>query len=198
MKTSKHAPGHERDFDSTVPFVFFTPVKAQDDKDLEAAERCRNKTNELMKQRNLAQRKVRKARRQGNLNDVSEQWTLVSKLRHDIEKSIRDTTFYTFRFYNPDYYGEKWDTGWLGTIDLHRLSVNEAKRIVVEHVLRCKEANLATTTIITGIGNNSEGGRPKIKPAVLELLEEMPEVLKREVDKTNVGQVIVEMLLAEI
>jgi len=51
-------------------------------------------------------------------------------------------------------------------IDLHQLTVAQALTKVEHQVLLCRERGQDKLKIITGRGNNSPGGAPKIKPAV--------------------------------
>lgn len=55
--------------------------------------------------------------------------------------------------------------------DLHKLYVKEAEQRVKDHVQACVDIGVAQTVLITGKGSGSIDGIPKIKPAVVKLLD---------------------------
>ena len=77
-----------------------------------------------------------------------------------------------FNHHNPNYSFCK-DSLKTNTLDLHGLRVREAEKYVREHIEAFKGlgAGVRNTTIITGRGNRSKDGIPKIKPAVLSFLK---------------------------
>ncbi|KLO08691.1 hypothetical protein SCHPADRAFT_834965, partial [Schizopora paradoxa] len=143
-----------------------------------------------------AERKAKEAERNGRRDRANSQWTIARGHRSDETYFARHVTFHIFRYYNPDYYGVDGTSSswWLKHIDLHGLTVKEAKEYTTNHLNFCKKEKVETTTIITGKGLHSRGAQPKIQPAILQLLEEMPELVKGEIDSTNTGQVLVEIL----
>jgi len=78
-------------------------------------------------------------------------------------------------------------------IDLHGLFVNEALERAQAHLTACRKAQIKTTSFITGRGNRSTDGVPKIKIAILGML-------KREgvdVDGTNTNEGAVVAILGD-
>lgn len=57
-------------------------------------------------------------------------------------------------------------------IDLHELYVEEAKIKVRERIETVKSQGLTSLVIITGIGNHSVDGIPKLRPAIDDLIKE--------------------------
>ncbi|KLO08688.1 hypothetical protein SCHPADRAFT_944238 [Schizopora paradoxa] len=187
------------DSDENLPFawVLFTPVKIRDIKDLELADYFREKARGERELANAAMQEAIIARNQRNYVQSQIFEESARKHRDNTSEFFRNATFHTFKYYNPDYNGVKGGR-WLEFIDLHGLSVQDARRYVTKHLKLCKNANLDKTTIITGVGNRSEGGIPKIRPAILRTLKETREVAKGELDIENEGQVIVQMHQAQI
>lgn len=81
----------------------------------------------------------------------------------------------------------------LGRVDLHGLRVSEAETIVEKHIYNCKLANVTRTRIVTGRGLHSDGGQPRLKPAILAMLEGVVDV-RAHVNEQNEGQVVVEIV----
>lgn len=74
-----------------------------------------------------------------------------------------------FRAHNRRYDPSK-RTG-LACIDLHGQKVESALRILELHLINCGIKNVYQTVIITGRGLHSKGGIPRLKPAIIEVLE---------------------------
>lgn len=93
-----------------------------------------------------------------------------------------------FNHHNPDYHSKPRSRE---RIDLHRLHVAEAREFVERHIELCSIGRLQRTEVIVGRGAHSVGGVPRLRPAILELLESMPGVVI-DTSNTNPGCIIVE------
>lgn len=119
---------------------------------------------------------------------VDEQWSNQGKQYADAVKSYNKLgALEAFKTHNPDY-DPKTVLG-LQRCDLHGLYVEEAIQYVKDHLQACKNVGIVKTSLITGKGNGSKDGVPKIKLAVIDLLETTHVV--HSVDSRNEGCVIV-------
>lgn len=57
-------------------------------------------------------------------------------------------------------------------IDLHGYTKKESHDLVIDFLRNARDNNFSKVEIITGIGNNSEGGKPILKKYIQELLQE--------------------------
>ena len=72
-----------------------------------------------------------------------------------------------------------------GIIDLHGLYLSEAINIIKQILKRKKKLKFKELKIITGLGNHSHNNIPKIKPAIIKILDE-----KKYKYKINKGEII--------
>eukprot|EP00158_Paraphelidium_tribonemae_P001171 Partr_v1_DN24060_c0_g2_i1_m34717 putative SMR domain-containing protein len=79
-------------------------------------------------------------------------------------------------------------------IDLHGLYVEEAKERVISRIDECKRKNVKELRVIVGKGLHSSNGIQKLKPAILELVQEHH--LRCTIDPHNEGCLIVEFVAA--
>ena len=77
-------------------------------------------------------------------------------------------------------------------IDLHGLFVREAVVMVQEHIRLCKKLKIKRFTVIVGKGLHSHNGIAKLRPAIMELVEENQ--VKCSVDQRNDGCLFVEFV----
>lgn len=75
------------------------------------------------------------------------------------------------------------------SIDFHLLFVNEAIERLEKRIIKCKKKNATELIVIVGKGNHSSDG-PKIKPAVIEFVEQRK--LRYQADTPNPGCIRIE------
>lgn len=80
----------------------------------------------------------------------------------------------------------------LAEINLHNLQIPEAVEYTKEHLLFCRVRGVKRTEIITGKGNHSKDGIPKLKPALMEFLA-CQENVKVKKHKWNSGRLVVQI-----
>lgn len=80
----------------------------------------------------------------------------------------------------------------LAEINLHNLQIPEAVEYTKEHLCFCRVRGVKRTEIITGKGNHSKDGIPKLKPALMEFLASQQNV-KVKKHKWNSGRLVVQI-----
>ncbi|KAI5120270.1 hypothetical protein M0805_004606 [Coniferiporia weirii] len=98
-----------------------------------------------------------------------------------------------FAYHNPGYSSSFTFLPKLKRCDLHGLYVEEALQYARDHLVRCRETGLEITTFIVGKGTHSQEGCAKIKPAIVQMLENM-RGLRSTLHEINGGRIIVEFL----
>lgn len=81
----------------------------------------------------------------------------------------------------------------LKEIDLHNLTVQDARTRAWEHILYCRIQGVKRTEIICGQGKHSKDSIPKLRPALLEALQLLTHVNVK-VHEKNHGRLVIEML----
>ena len=80
----------------------------------------------------------------------------------------------------------------LDRIDLHGLFVKEAEQRLSQRISDCRKAGISRIEVIVGKGLHSQGGVPKLKPAILRLIEQHN--LRCTVHSNNAGVIWVELV----
>ncbi|KAI5120272.1 hypothetical protein M0805_004608 [Coniferiporia weirii] len=96
-----------------------------------------------------------------------------------------------FAHNNPGYNSESTSSPPLLQCDLHGLYVQEASQHTRHHLVRCRQAGIKKTTLIVGKGSHSKGGDAKIKPAIMKMMKNTPDVVAA-FHGQNEGRIVVE------
>ncbi|KAI5120269.1 hypothetical protein M0805_004605 [Coniferiporia weirii] len=120
----------------------------------------------------------------------------LSEIRKDHDKKAKQFNAHAaadiFAHQNPDY-----NSGFTSPLylqcDLHGLYVEEALQYALDHLSRCRKAGVKNTMLIVGKGSHSQEGGAKIRPAIMQMLGDVCDVVAT-LHETNEGRIVVEFL----
>ncbi|KAM5540285.1 hypothetical protein V8D89_006104 [Ganoderma adspersum] len=158
----EQTPGQEEDVDSPAQSVLSHSGDRQ--RLLQRAESFRSTADEVDKRRSRLRRELEDARRN------RDHWGAF-RLKHEVDRAEKETKelhakaarrFYQAHNLKPEPQ----------TIDVHRLKVTEAQEKVEQALYDAVVTGVPELRIITGRGNHSKGGIPRLKLAIIGAMEE--------------------------
>lgn len=149
------------------------------DKSREVALKLRGMAQDAKEQLENMRKKLRFLMDEEDHNGAGELAHRIRELQNSLASYNRLASKIYFNGLNPCYYHVPDDTvrqsnyypdipsHSLARIDLHNMTVPEARLLAWEHVLFCRIRGIKETEIICGRGRHSKDGKPKLRPALL-------------------------------